>query len=136
VYCLAIAETKRSVTEGDLLNDFRTKYVPARVVRTGSQFFDDKQDDRGWATTVNKLVRDFGKITVLEVFSAEPALASFLKSLDRRRLRIQHSDPLGECYTFIWASGYDDGTRIRVQGVLQVVPVGVTTRVPLDTVVE
>jgi hypothetical protein len=118
------------------LNDFRAKLTPARVVRTGSQFFDDKQDDRGWAATVTRRVRDFGKITVLEVFSAEPTLASFLKSLDRRRLRIQHSDPLGECYTFIWASGYDDGTRIRVQGVLQVVPVGPSTGVPLDTTVD
>jgi hypothetical protein len=118
------------------LNDLRDKFGTARPARTGSQFFDERQEDRGWATTVTRRVRDFGKITVLEVQSAEPSLASFLKSLDKRRMRIQNSDPLGECYTFIWASGYDDGSRIRVQGVLQTVPVGVSTRVPVGESAE
>jgi hypothetical protein len=34
-------------------------------------------------------------------------------------LRVQNTDGEGESYTFAWASGYKDGTKIRVHGKLE-----------------
>jgi len=44
---------------------------------------------------------------------------TFLSALDRSPLRVQNTDGDGESYTFAWASGYMDGSKIRVQGMLE-----------------
>ena len=51
----------------------------------------------------------------------EASLAAFLRALDRSPLRVQYTDHEGETYTFAWASGYENGTAIRIQGKLVIV---------------
>ena len=85
---------------------------------SGARFFDEKKRDRGWATRVTKRAQAVGKLTVLDVITAEPSLASFLTALDKSGLRVEHADVTGETYTFLWASGYQNGLQIRIQGVL------------------
>lgn len=46
-------------------------------------------------------------------------LKSFLGALDKAPLRVQRTGTEGTTYAFAWASGYDDGATIRVQGVLR-----------------
>jgi len=85
---------------------------------TGARFFDEERHDRGWAVKVTKRARGIGRLTVLDVVTKEPTLASFLTALDRKWLRVQCTDESGACYTFAWASGYENGSEIRIQGVL------------------
>jgi len=87
--------------------------------RSGARFFDARKHDRGWASSVMRRVRAIDGLTTLDVTTNESALADFLQSLDRSRLRVQHTDNEGESYTFAWASGYQNGSQIRVQGVLE-----------------
>jgi hypothetical protein len=86
--------------------------------QSGARFFDENKRDRGWASKVTKRSRSLGGLTVLDVITTEPSLASFLMALDKARLRVQYTDVSGESYTFKWASGYENGTEIRIQGVL------------------
>jgi len=85
---------------------------------TGARFFDEKRQDRGWASKVTRRENAIGRLTVLDVVTTDASLASFLVSLDRSSLRVQCTDVSGASYTFAWASGYENGTRIRIQGVL------------------
>jgi hypothetical protein len=84
----------------------------------GARFFDVDKRDRGWARRVTRRERAVGRLTVLEVENAEPSLAAFLMGLDRAPLRVQDTGASGESYMFTWASGYENGTSIRIQGVL------------------
>jgi hypothetical protein len=60
-----------------------------------------------------------GGLTVLDVMLAEPGLADSLRMLDKSRL-VVHCDGLEHAsYRFLWASGYTNGTNIRIQGVLE-----------------
>jgi hypothetical protein len=85
---------------------------------SGARFFDEKKQDRGWAKRVTKRANAVGRLTVLDVMTTETALASFLTGLDRSSLRVQCTDLSGDSYMFEWASGYDNGSQIRIQGVL------------------
>ena len=85
---------------------------------SGARFFDQDKHDRGWASKVTKRAHPIGRLTVLDVVTAEASLANFLTALDRKKLRVQHTDESGVSYTFAWASGYENGPAIRVQGVL------------------
>jgi hypothetical protein len=87
--------------------------------QTGARFFDEHRRDRGWATKVTRRVRPIDGLTTLDVTTAEPALAAFLSGLDRAPLLVQSTDMDGESYTFTWASGYEHGRAIRVQGALE-----------------
>jgi hypothetical protein len=87
--------------------------------QTGARFFDDQRQDRGWAAKVVRKVRMLGGLTILDVVTNEASLATFLRELDRSPLSVQHTDSEGESYTFAWASGYENGTAIRIQGMLQ-----------------
>ena len=89
---------------------------------SGARFFDEERHDCGWATKVTKRAQSIGRLTVLDVVTKEPSLASFLTALDRKALQVQCTDMSGVCYTFAWASGYENGAQIRIQGVL--VPAG------------
>lgn len=88
------------------------------VAPSGARFFDEKRQDRGWAEKVTLRPPSIGRLTVLDVVTTERALATFLTSLDKSGLRVECSDVLGASYTFLWASGYENGAEIRIQGVL------------------
>jgi hypothetical protein len=87
--------------------------------RGGARFFDEDSRDRGWAAKVSKRVVALTGVTILEVTATEPTLTEYLAALDRGRLTVQHTDASGERYTFAWASGYEDGNEIRIQGVVE-----------------
>jgi hypothetical protein len=89
------------------------------VVRDGARFFDEKKRDLGWAGKVSKRNPGLGGLTVLDIATADPLLAMFLRSLDKGRLFVRPTDVLGESFAFAWASGYANGQDIRVQGVLE-----------------
>jgi hypothetical protein len=87
--------------------------------RTGARFFDEHKRDRGWAIKIVKPRRALGKLVALDVTTTDPELRSFLASLDKSPLRVQETGTDGTSYRFVWASGYDNGATMRVQGVLQ-----------------
>jgi len=90
------------------------------VVHDGARFFDEKKRDIGWAGKVSKRNHPtLGGLTVLDIATADPSLAMYLRSLDKGRLFVQPTDVLGESFAFTWASGYANGQDIRVQGVLE-----------------
>ena len=84
--------------------------------KSGARFFDERRQDRGWARSVVRRVGGLGGLTVLDVVTNETSLASFLRALDRSPIRVQYTDSEGETYTFVWASGYENGAAIRIQG--------------------
>ena len=51
--------------------------------------------------------------------STDTALRIFLSSLDQAPLSVQQTGEEAESYTFVWASGYDNGATVRIQGRLQ-----------------
>jgi hypothetical protein len=55
-----------------------------------------------------------GRLTVLDVVTNDSQLASFLEGLDYSGLHIQCTDDEGTSYQFEWASGYANGSRIRI----------------------
>lgn len=85
---------------------------------SSARFFDENSQDRGWAKKVTKRAKAVGRLTVLEVATTDEALARFLTSLDRSALVVQCTDLSGASYTFQWASGYENGPSIRIQGLL------------------
>jgi hypothetical protein len=87
--------------------------------KSGARFFDQHRHDRGWASQVTRRVRPIDGMTTLDVTTNEAGLTAFLSSLERSRLRVQSTGDEGESYTFAWASGYVNGSRIRVHGVLE-----------------
>ena len=88
------------------------------IDETSARFFDEHRQDSGWASKVTLKVRRIGGLTTLDVTTTEPELVAFLSALDRSPLRVQSTGLEGESYTFAWASGYENGRAIRVQGVL------------------
>ena len=85
----------------------------------GARFFDERKQDRGWASKVTRRVRRIGRMTTLDVTTTESGLLAFLSALDRSPLRVQSAGTEAESYTFAWASGYLNGSEIRVQGILE-----------------
>jgi CobQ-like glutamine amidotransferase family enzyme len=86
--------------------------------QSGARFFDEKNQDRGWASRVTRRSQTLGGLTILDVVTSEPSLARFLTAIDRSQLSVQHTDTAGDSYIFKWASGYENGAGIRIQGVL------------------
>jgi hypothetical protein len=87
--------------------------------QVGARFFDERKQERGWATKVVRRERAPGALVILEVTTKDTDLKSFLASLDRSPLRVQQTGDEGTSYAFAWASGYDNGPTIRVQGILR-----------------
>ena len=85
----------------------------------GARFFDEQKRDRGWASKVVKRERALGRLVVLDVTATDSSLLAFLGSLDKSPLRVQQTDVEGENYVFAWASGYENGGTVRIQGILQ-----------------
>jgi hypothetical protein len=90
--------------------------VPAAV---GARFYDHNRRDLGRAARVVKRPPALGGLTVLDVMTAEPVLAAYLRALDKARLVVRCEGAEGASYRFAWASGYANGNEIRVQGVLE-----------------
>ena len=88
---------------------------------TGARFIDKDGRDLGFARKVTPRIRAIsGKaLTVFDISGAEPALALSLSRLDRSRMRIQFADPAAVPCRFRWASGYVNGTEVRLQGELE-----------------
>jgi len=84
----------------------------------GARFFDARKLERGWAEKVVRRERAVGALVVLEVTTTDTDLRSFLGSLDRAPLRVQPTGDEATTYSFAWASGYENGPTIRVQGIL------------------
>jgi hypothetical protein len=85
----------------------------------GARFYDHNRRDLGWAARVAKRPPALGGLTVLDVMTAEPVLAAYLRALDKARLVVRCDGVDGASYRFAWASGYANGNEIRVQGVLE-----------------
>jgi hypothetical protein len=85
---------------------------------SSARFFDENNQDRGWAKKVTRRAKVVGRLTFLDVATTEESLARFLTSLDRSALVVQCTDLSGGSYEFAWASGYENGPTIRIQGLL------------------
>lgn len=85
---------------------------------SSARFFDENDQDRGWAKKVTKRPKAVGRLTILDVVTTEAPLVSFLTGLDKSTLHVQCTDLSGVSYMFAWASGYENGSQIRIQGVL------------------
>ena len=86
---------------------------------SGARFFDRDRRDRGRAADVRERERTLSSLTVIDVFGAEAELAAFLVHLDRSHLLVRDPDSGAALYKFRWASGYENGEGVRVQGVLE-----------------
>jgi hypothetical protein len=84
----------------------------------GARFYDGKRRELGWACRVSERAPSLGNLTVLDVTTTEANLASSLVLLDKKKLFVTSCDPSGRSYVFLWASGYGNGGRIRIQGIL------------------
>ncbi len=87
--------------------------------RSGARFFDGSSRDRGWASKVTQRPPRIAGLTVLDIVEPEPGLAAFLGALDQEKLVVQYTGTTGESVTFRWASGYENGNSIRIQGMLE-----------------
>jgi hypothetical protein len=67
---------------------------------------------------VSKRMRALSDLTILDVVGADAGLAQFLAHLDKSRLVVREKSG-DTMFTFRWASGYVNGTDIRIQGVLE-----------------
>jgi hypothetical protein len=85
----------------------------------GARFVDEYKQERGWARKVVRREKVLGRLVVLDVTTTDPELSKFLGALDKSPLLVQQTGSEGTSYRFVWASGYENGTTIRVQGVLQ-----------------
>jgi hypothetical protein len=85
----------------------------------GARFFDRESRDLGRAARVAKRPPALGGLTVLDVTTAEPVLAAYLRVLDKGKLFVRCDGVEGASYRFAWASGYANGNDIRIQGVLE-----------------
>jgi hypothetical protein len=86
--------------------------------QVGARFF-DRQGERGWATKVVRREGAPGALVRLDVTTTDADLKKYLASLDRAPLRVQQTGEDGTTYAFAWASGYDNGPTIRIQGILR-----------------
>lgn len=86
---------------------------------SGARFLDEHRCERGWASKVVKRERPLGRLVVLDVTTADRDLLRFLCELDKSPLQVQQTGADGVNYRFAWASGYENGATVRVQGILQ-----------------
>jgi hypothetical protein len=85
----------------------------------GARFLDEQRCERGWASKVVRRERALGRLVVLDVTTTDRDLLRFLCELDRSPLHVQRTGEDGANYQFAWASGYENGSTVRVQGILQ-----------------
>jgi hypothetical protein len=85
----------------------------------GARFYDEHHCDRGWASHVSKRPSKVGRLIVLDVTTTDRDLLVFLRGLDKAPLWIEEAGESGVQYRFAWASGYENGATVRVQGNLR-----------------
>jgi hypothetical protein len=85
----------------------------------GARFFDGAKRDRGCAQDVRKRDVELSTLTVIDIFGADPSLTAFLVHLDHGHLLMRDPQSGAPLYTFRWASGYENGEGVRIQGVLE-----------------
>ncbi len=85
----------------------------------GARFFDAQRQDRGLATVTVRRESVQGRMVILDVMTNEMALRAFLRALDKAPLQVHEPGDGGVAFQFAWASGYDNGALVRVQGVLK-----------------
>lgn len=86
---------------------------------TGARFFDQHKRDRGWASLVIRRANKGERLIILDVTTTDRELLVFLRGLDKAPLWIEEAGDGGVHYRFAWASGYENGSTVRVQGNLQ-----------------
>jgi hypothetical protein len=87
---------------------------------TGPGFFDARKTFRGSAKLVSKRTRASSDLTVIDIVGADAGLSDFLSHLDKSRL-VVHESGGAPLFSFRWASGFVNGSDIRVQGVLEAI---------------
>jgi hypothetical protein len=87
--------------------------------RGGAGFFDAEGRYRGWASVVTRRDPVFSGLTVIDVVGADAVLIPFLTRLDRSRLVVEAPATGDTLFHFRWASGYENGNDVRIQGVLE-----------------
>lgn len=85
----------------------------------GARFVDENKEDRGWATKVVRRERALGRLVILDITTVDLDLLRFLRGLDKSPLHVHPTGSDGASFRFAWASGYENGPTVRVQGVLQ-----------------
>jgi hypothetical protein len=85
----------------------------------GAGFYDSTKMFRGEAMLVSKRSRALSELTVLDIVGADAGLTSYLSHLDKSRLIVRDRASGDALFSFRWASGYVNGSDIRVQGVLE-----------------
>lgn len=86
----------------------------------GARFFDCDGNDRGWARRVTHRDHPLSGMTILDVIHPPPELSRFLVCLDHIELVVQCTGDSASHFRFRWASGYENGEDVRVQGVIEV----------------
>jgi hypothetical protein len=85
----------------------------------GAGFYDSTKMFRGEAMLVSKRSRALSELTVLDIVGADAGLTSYLSHLDKSRMIVRDRASGDALFTFRWASGYVNGSDIRIQGVLE-----------------
>lgn len=85
----------------------------------GAGFIDHHKRYRGSASLTTQRPPALSTLTVVDVVGAEKELAEFLTRLDHTPLVVQNLTTGGTLLSFRWASGYQNGPGIRLQGVLE-----------------
>jgi hypothetical protein len=85
----------------------------------GAIFFDSSNRLRGSASRVTERTGGLSRLTSIDVEGADAALSEFLTHLDRSNIVVRDRDTESTLYAFRWASGYSNGSGIRVQGMLE-----------------
>jgi hypothetical protein len=85
----------------------------------GAIFFDSSNRLRGWASRVTQRTSGLSRLTSIDVEGADASLSEFLTHLDRSTMVVRDRETESTLYTFRWASGYSNGSGIRVQGMLE-----------------
>ena len=86
---------------------------------SGARIYDERHCDRGWASHVIKRESKVGRLTILDVTTTDRDLLVFLRGLDKAPIWIEEGGEGGAHYRFVWASGYENGLTVRVQGNLR-----------------
>jgi hypothetical protein len=85
----------------------------------GAIFFDSNNRLRGWASRVVERTGGLSRLTSIDVEGADAGLSEFLTHLDRTHIVVRDRNTESTLYAFRWASGYTNGSGIRVQGMLE-----------------
>jgi hypothetical protein len=87
--------------------------------RGGADFFDADKRYRGWARQITQRAPLASGLTAIDVIDADADLIPFLTRLDHSVLVVTSPGTGETLFRFRWASGYENGKDIRIQGALE-----------------